>query len=44
VTLAGIAARKISGFVVTMDRGIEHQQNVQQLTLGIIVLRAPSKP
>ena len=28
--------------LVTMDRGIAHQQNVAQLSLGIVLLRAPS--
>ncbi len=27
---------------ITMDRGIEHQQNLKQLDLAVIVLRAPS--
>ncbi|HEX8691068.1 MAG TPA: DUF5615 family PIN-like protein [Longimicrobium sp.] len=27
---------------VTMDRGIPHQQNVSALSLGIVILRAPS--
>ena len=28
--------------LVTMDRGIAHQQNVSGLRLGIVLLRAPS--
>jgi len=28
--------------LVTMDRSIEHQQNVPQLGLGVVVMRAPS--
>ena len=27
---------------VSMDRGIPHQQNISALTLGIVILRAPS--
>lgn len=28
--------------LVTMDRGIEHQQNLTGLSLGVLLIRAPS--
>jgi predicted nuclease of predicted toxin-antitoxin system len=28
--------------LVTMDRGIPHQQNIQTFSLGIVLIRAPS--
>lgn len=28
--------------LVTMDRGLEHQQNLRQIDLGIVILMAPS--
>jgi len=35
------ASGKFDGFV-TMDRNIEHQQNISRLRFGVLVLRAPS--
>lgn len=39
-----LKAAQEEGFdaLVTMDRSIEHQQNLRSLTLGIVVLRARS--
>lgn len=36
------AAQEEFDVLVTMDRGIVHQQNVRALTLGIVLLRARS--
>lgn len=39
--LLRLASETYDAFV-TMDRSIEHQQNVSELPFGIVVLRAPS--
>jgi len=39
--LLSLASETYHAFV-TMDRSIEHQQNVSELPFGIVVLRAPS--
>ena len=39
--LLSLASRTYDAFV-TMDRSIEHQQNVSELPFGIVLLRAPS--
>ncbi len=39
--LLGRASGRYDAFV-TMDRTIEHQQNISRLPFGILVLRAPS--
>jgi hypothetical protein len=39
--LLRLAAGEFNVFL-TMDRGVQFQQNLQSLTIGILVLRAPS--
>ncbi len=36
------AAQAESNALVTMDRGIEHQENRGKLALGVVILHAPS--
>lgn len=39
--LLRLAAREFEVFL-TMDRGVEFQQNIQSLSIGVLLIRAPS--